>query len=249
MHLTNAVKCDRLYIKVIVSLSSDSKSITKRRTCQVEYKKLIENAKNDRMQIAVECTAQMLLKQDVNDLKMNDIAEQCELGVASLYRYFGTQASLVIKAGCMLWRSVRSLFDGVFECDWYKEKNGLEQLRELMKVFKVLYISHKDFLRFLDSFDRYIVSEKVADEDMEEYQNSVMDFYTLFEDAYSTGIKDGSLRAGIDFKTMYLSVTHALMLMSEKSARGDIFAGESESVESELDFIIEMAIRYIGSER
>lgn len=201
------------------------------------------------MQIAVECTAQLLLEKDVGELKMNDIAEKCELGVASLYRYFGTKASLVIKAGCLLWGSVRRLFDGVFECEWYKEKCGLEQLRELMKVFKVLYISHKDFLRFLDSFDRYIVSEKVAAEDMEEYQDSVMDFYTLFEDAYLTGIRDGSLRSGIDFKTMYLSVTHALMLMSEKSARGDIFAGENESVESELEFMIEMAISYIGSER
>jgi hypothetical protein len=47
---------------------------------------------------------------------------------------------------------------------------------------------------------------------------------------------------------MYLSLTHALMLMSEKSARGDIFAGESRDFESELDFMIEMAIRYIGKE-
>lgn len=214
----------------------------------MEYKNFLKNMKNDRMQEAVEATAKLLLSCDVNELKMNDIADICGIGVASLYRYFGTKASLVVKAGSLMWQSVRSLFDGVFECDWYKEKNGLEQLRELMKVFKVLYISHKDFLRFLDSFDRYIVNEKVSAEDMAVYHESVMDLYSLFENAYNTGIADGSLREGIDFKTMYLSLTHALMLMSEKSARGDIFAGESRDFESELDFMIEMAIRYIGKE-
>ncbi len=214
----------------------------------MEYKKFMENAKNDRMNDAVEAAARLLLEHDVSELKMNDIAAECEIGVASLYRYFGTKASLVIKAACLLWRSVRSLFDGVFECDYYKEKDGLGQLKELMKVFRVLYISHKDFLRFLDSFDRYILNEKVTPEEMEEYRRSIMDFYPLFEAAFKTGAADGSLRAAVDFKTMYLSVTHSLMQLSEKFARGGIFDGENALAEQELDFMTEMAISYISAE-
>ena len=213
----------------------------------MEYKKFLENAKNDRMNEAVETAARLLLETDVNELRMNDIALACDIGVASLYRYFGTKSSLVIKAGCLLWKSVRSLFDGVFECDYYKGKNGLGQLRELMKIFKVLYLSHKDFLRFLDSFDRYIISEQVSPEDMEEYRKSVMDFYPLFEEAYKKGAADGSLRKDIDFPTMYLSVTHSLMQLSEKFARGAIFEGEQELAEQEIDFMINMATDYIGA--
>lgn len=211
----------------------------------MEYKKFLENAKNDRMDAAVEAAAKMLLERDVNEIKMNDIADACEIGVASLYRYFGTKAVIVIKAACLMWRSVRSLFDGVFECDYYKEKDGLGQLSELMKVFRVLYISHKDFLKFLDSFDRYILKEKVSPEDLAEYRESIMDFYPLFEDAYKKGAEDGTLRTGIDFPTMYLAVTHSLMQLSEKFARGDVFEGENELAEQELDFMIEMALNYI----
>ena len=213
----------------------------------MEYRKFLESAKNDRMNDAVEAAAKLLLTTDVNELKMNDIADACDIGVASLYRYFGTKPVLVIKAGCLLWRSVRSLFDGVFECDYYKEKDGLGRLRELMKVFKVLFISHKDFLRFLDSFDRYILNEKVSPEDMENYRESIMDFYPLFEDAYKTGVRDGSLRADVDFKTMYLSVTHSLMQLSEKFARGSVFEGEEDLAEGELDFMIGMAVEYIAA--
>lgn len=213
----------------------------------MEYRKFLESAKNDRMNDAVEAAAKLLLTTDVNELKMNDIADACDIGVASLYRYFGTKPALVIKAGCLLWRSVRSLFDGVFECDYYKERDGLGRLRELMKVFKVLFISHKDFLRFLDSFDRYILNEKVSPEDMENYRESIMDFYPLFEDAYKTGVRDGSLRADVDFKTMYLSVTHSLMQLSEKFARGSVFEGEEDLAEGELDFMIGMAVEYIAA--
>lgn len=211
----------------------------------MEYKIILENARNDRMDAAVEAAARLLLERDVAELKMSDIAAECNIGVASLYRYFGTKSSIVIKAACLMWRSVRSLFDGVFECDYYREKDGLGRLRELMKVFKVLYLSHKDFLRFLDSFDRYILNETVAPEDLEEYRRSILDFYPLFEDAYKQGAADGTLRDDIDFRTMYLSVTHSLMQLSEKFAIGDVFEGENELAEKELDYMIEMAIAYI----
>lgn len=214
----------------------------------MEYKKILENAKKDRMDAAVEYTAKLLLERDVADIAMTDIAEGCEIGVASLYRWFGTKPVIVIRAGCLLWKRVRELFEGVFECDYYKEKNGLGQLGELMKVFKVLYISHKDFLRFLDSLDRYILSEEIPRNELEEYRLSVLDFYPLLETAYKNGVADGSAKAGLDFKTMYLAVTHALMLMSEKFSRGDIFEGENESAESELDLMIDIALKYVSAE-
>ncbi|MBR1764847.1 MAG: TetR/AcrR family transcriptional regulator [Ruminococcus sp.] len=213
----------------------------------MEYKKILENAKNDRMTAAVQYTAELLLKRDVSEITMTDIAEGCEIGVASLYRWFGTKPVLVMRAGCLLWQSVRALFDGVFECDYYKQKNGIGQLGELMKVFKVLYLSHQDFLRFLDSFDRYILSEDIPPEELEQYRRSVMDFYPLLESAYQNGIRDGSARAGLDFRILYLAVTHALMQMSEKFARGDIFEGENEFAERELDLMIDMAMRYVAA--
>lgn len=211
----------------------------------MDYKKILDNARKDRMDEAVRVTAKMLLEQDIDDITMNDIAGKSEIGVASLYRYFGTKSVIVIKAGCMLWRSVKALFDGVFECDYYKDKTGIEQIRELMKVFRVLYSSHKDFLRFIDSFDRFVIREKVPPEELKEYEQSVMNFFPLFEDAYMNGCRDGSTRTDVDFRTMYISVTHALMLMGEKFSRGDVFMGDSENAEYEMQFIIDMAIKSI----
>ena len=210
----------------------------------MDYKKIIENAKNDRMNEAVETAAALLLKGDVEDIKMTDIAEKCGIGVASLYRYFGTKGDIVAKAGAVLWGRIRAMFDGVFESPYYLEKNGYERLCELLKVFKVLYVSHQDFLRFVDSFDRFAVNEKISPEALGEYESSVMNFFPLFEKAYYDGVKDGTAKADVDFQMMYLSVTHALMLLSEKFSRGKVFDSDVNG-EKELDFLIEMALAYI----
>jgi len=210
----------------------------------VDYKKIIENAKNDRMNEAIEAAAELLLLGDVEEIKMTDIADKCGIGVASLYRYFGTKGDIVTKAGCVLWERIKALFDGVFESPYYLEKSGYERLCELMKVFKVLYISHQDFLRFVDSFDRFALNEKISPEVLREYEASVMNFYPLFESAYTVGVKDGTTKAGLDFKLMYISVTHALMLMSEKFSRGRVFESDTGG-EQELDFMIQMALCYI----
>lgn len=211
----------------------------------MDYKKILEDAKKDRMEEAVNTAAKMLLRQDIDEITMNDIAKKCGIGVASLYRYFKTKSVIVIKAGALMWSQVKGLFDGVFECDYYKEKSGIDQIRELMKVFKVLYSSHKDFLRFIDSFDRFVIKEKIAQEELEEYERSVMDFFPLFESAYKNGCEDGTTREDVDFRTLYICVTHALMLMSEKFARGDVFMGESQNAEIEMDCLIELAINRI----
>ena len=210
----------------------------------MDYKKIIENAKNDRMNEAIEAAAELLLQGDVANIKMTDIANKCGIGVASLYRYFGTKGDIVTKAGCVLWGRIKALFDGVFESPYYLEKSGYERLQELMKVFRVLYISHQDFLRFVDSFDRFVIGEKISPEVLKEYEASVMNFYPLFESAYRDGVKDGTTRPDVDFTQMYISVTHALMLLSEKFSRGKIFESDTGG-EQELDFMVNMALEYI----
>ena len=193
---------------------------------------------------AVDAAAELLLGGDVADIKMTDIADKCGIGVASLYRYFGTKGDIVTKAGCVLWGRIKALFDGVFESPYYLDKSGYDKLCELMKVFRVLYISHKDFLRFVDSFDRFALTEKISPEALREYESSIMNFYPLFESAYLDGVKDGTTREGVNFQELYLTVTHALMLMSEKFSRGKVFESDTGG-EGELDLMIKIALEYI----
>ena len=50
-----------------------------------------ETLKNKRFEKAVEVSAQLFLKNGIEAVKMTDIADECGIGVATLYRYFGTK--------------------------------------------------------------------------------------------------------------------------------------------------------------
>ena len=88
------------------------------------------------------------------------------------------------------------------------------------------------------------MNEKISPEAMREYESSILDFYPLFENAYRDGVKDGTAKDDIDFGLMYLTVTHSLMLMSEKFSRGKVFDSDTGS-EQELGFMVDMALYYI----
>lgn len=214
----------------------------------MEYEKYIENAKNDRMSLAVLETAELLLKQPIDSIKMTDIAKASKVGVASLYRYFGTKTCIIIKAACILWQRLRTLFDGVFDCGYYSDKTGASQFYELLKVSIVLYSSHKDFLRFLSDFDNFILQEQVDMKALDEYDASIMDFRELYNVAVQKGIADGTLKENIDYRTLFQAVSHALILMSEKFTKGELLSSDNFNGSDELQLIINMTMSYVRKE-
>lgn len=48
---------------------------------------------------------------------MTDIAEESGIGVATLYRYFGTKTSITIAAMTYLWNQMNDMFSEIFESE------------------------------------------------------------------------------------------------------------------------------------
>ena len=211
----------------------------------MEYEKYIEEAKNERMEQAVSIAADLFLKNSIDEIKMTDIAKASEIGVASLYRYFGTKTNIVIKSGTLIWNNTKMLFDGIFESDYYKNKTGIEQIGELLKVFYVLYTAHKDFLKFVHDFDNFILKENVSKDDLAEYENSIMNSFPLFESAFLKGCEDNTVNPDVNIKDVYFTTTHALISLCQKFNSGSILKSDKfEYGENEINLLIDMAIKY-----
>ena len=69
--------------------------------------------------------AELFLRDGIEAVKMTDVAEKAEVGVASLYRYFGTKETLVIRAGALLWRDLHTLFQTVYEAEDFLACSGM----------------------------------------------------------------------------------------------------------------------------
>ncbi len=205
-----------------------------------KYGDILKDVRSDRMYAAIETAAELYLSRGIDDVKMTDIADKCEIGVASLYRYFGTKQNFTVKVASYIWERQMALFEGVYDSDYYHAKNGIGQIEELLKVFHVLHQAHSDFLRFIVSFDSYITREGITKAELHEYNATVLNTMTLMESAAQKGIADGSVRRDVDIRLFYFTVTHSLMSLCQKLAAGSLL--ESDELASSSDEVL-MAIK------
>lgn len=193
----------------------------------------------------IEEISNLVLNSKIEDLKMTDIADYLEIGVATLYRHFKTKKNIIIDCGIHLWKREIKLFEYVFENDLYEKKSGLEQINDLLKVYKVLYTGHSNFLKFLSQFDAYCHRENIDMKQLEEYEKNILDLYPLFEKAFSKGINDGSIKCKENVQVLYFTINHSLMALSQKLlpdgallSSDDLIGGEVQ-IECMLNIIME----------
>lgn len=201
---------------------------------------------NDPTQKVVEISAQLFLENGIASVKMTDIAKECELGVATLYRRFGTKNSLAIPSMTYLWNELHKMFSGIFDSDIFLAQPGIKQLSDLMRMFIVLYQAHPGFMRLLSEFDRLIVSENIPKKELKEYEKSIINFYPVFEKSYMAGISDGTVREVPDIMLFYLSFAHSLMELGKKLIQGELLPNDDFSNgEEEMSTIIETAVSFL----
>ena len=215
----------------------------------MEYRKYVQEEKKERRAEVVKAAAELFLEEGIDAVRMTDIADACECGVASVYRYFGNKTVLAVAAGEYLWGGIRPLFEQ--STPGYDELSGYGRLQVLFHVFIRLYDEQRSFLKFIHDFDALMLREKPDVKSMEGYEKAVLSFFPLFREAYELGVSDGSVREIADFETYYYSATHLLLFSCQKFAIGSILSIDSEERRhEELVMMAEMALRYVrGAEK
>ena len=206
-----------------------------------------ENIKNQKKEDVIGAALKVFCEQGIDNTKMTDIAEQANIGIASLYRYFKTKPDIAVEAACRLWQEEIKTINEFSSAKVQCAVTGKEQVESILQLFLELYYYHKEFLKFLDEFDRYIVKEQVPLENLKEYEKSIIDLKTVMITAIERGRRDGSIRKDFDAEKYYFSTTHALMTLCQKLVlRGKLL--ESDDIiqgEQQIQLIIEMAVHYL----
>ena len=207
-----------------------------------------KSLKDLREDAIVYVAAELFLERGIENVKMTDIADSAEVGVASLYRYFGTKDALVIRVGELLWADLHTLFSSVYESADFGACTGLERIRRLFGVYRTLFHDQPEFIRFVGDFDDFVLRARVGKEQLHAYEKSVLNFYPVFLGAYEAGIDDGSVRPIPEPRLFYDAVCHAVMALSQKQLRGEIIAADGFGDSAELDLLLDMALRYLIKE-
>ncbi len=208
-----------------------------------------ESLRAKRIERAVEISAEMFLKNGIETVKMTDIADACGVGVATLYRYFGTKTAITISAMTHLWTRLRGMYENVFESEDFLKQTGIKRLSDLMHIYLALYDKHRDFMKLVGEFDLMLQRENVPKAALFEYERSIVNFYPYFEAAYLAGTADGTVRKDVNFKLFYLTFGHSMLQLCAKMLGGELLPSDDFSDgRAELEMLANIGVNYLRVE-
>ena len=207
---------------------------------------LAEAERKQREKHIVLTAAELFLERGAENVRMTDIADECGIGVATLYRYFGTKSAIMLESGTLLWRDVARLFELQFHSPEYEAASGIAQMEILLGAYVQLYMEQQPFLRFLDALDTVLLTEKPDPETLLPYRESILDFYDLFRAAHEKGEADGSIRPGLDANFLYRTISDFLNGTARKFLRGEVLPEDDYTQgAAEMALFVEMVLDYL----
>jgi Transcriptional regulator len=169
----------------------------------------------------------------IDAVSMQQVADACGLGVATLYRYFNTKLALVLAIGTRKWEEY-----GEYATALRAERNAdamtaAEELDFYFDFYIDLYRNHKDLLRFNQSFNNFVQHEGASMEQLAPYRAAIGRIARFFHGVYEKGKRDGTIRTDQPEDKMFASTSHIMLAVAVRYAQGLLYVAEDEADRTE----------------
>ena len=166
--------------------------------------------KDVRRNTIIERAIKLFCENSIMEIKIKDVAEACNIGEATFYRYFSRRRALVMACALKLSERMCELFEDDLGGP------GFERLSRFYYRFYEIFGDHAEYYRFLSEFDAYCLNKDITD--LDQYSDNLDVFKERFVAAYKAGLEDGSVRKVWDLDLFYYSTTHAMLSLCKKLA-------------------------------
>lgn len=205
-----------------------------------------DEQKNARIDRILAAAFKLFSSAGIEPVAMTDIAKKAEIGVASLYRYFSTKDEIAIRTAIWAWEEQIAEIYPSINNDEYTNGNGLFRLSIIFSLFKKLYMSQPEFLRFIYFFDSYAVNSGIKQERMIEYENVIGKVQMIVADAIKLGLKDNSINKKYIDKTenLYFTLMHSFFSTAQKLTLSEnlLAMNEKSKGSDQLDLLSELLL-------
>ena len=165
----------------------------------------------------------LFAKHGIEPVTMQDVADACNMGIATMYRYYGTKLSLVIQIAAEQWDAFAQEMEAKFRQTVPSTATARENLIFYMKSLIGLYEDHPQLLQFNDYFHIYTTNAQASMQDMLPYYQATRYFRDQFHEIYMKARKDHSIRTDIPETELYFGIMHAILCAATKFAQGVIY--------------------------
>lgn len=165
-------------------------------------------------------------EQVIEAVSMQEVANACNIGIATLYRYFPTKLEFVIAIGTRKWKDYYLEVEELYKDFGGEKMNAAQEFNFYLEAYVTLYKNHKDILRFNKNFDTYVRHEGATAKQMKPYNEAVNVFAKKFHVLFMKAKKDGTLRTDISEKKLFISSMYTMLPVAAKYAEGLIYPDE-----------------------
>lgn len=199
----------------------------------------LEQLKKD---FVIDQAMKLFEKDGIAGVTVADIAAACEMGEATIYRYFGKKQNIVLACGVRIAGRILTIMNREEE-----NLSGFEQLRRFYGIFPEVFRRQPELYRFIYRFDAYLVQEKL--EDLTEYEDSLDSFKEIFDRSYAQGLADGTVAPLEKPEIFYYATTHALLNLCKKLSMDPITAKDTQiSKPEEIETVITLILNGLRKE-
>lgn len=211
----------------------------------MRYLENVNQSISEKREIVIETAFKLFAENKIEPVTMTVVADNCNMGVASIYRYFGTKKELVIAVAAKKWREYYSELQ-----KYYKELNvdkmtAAQELEFYIDRYIDLYNENNDLLNFNANFGIYIGSEDTTKDEMRPYNSIIDKFVNRFHMLYKKAQDDKTIRTDISERSILYNIMYTMMSALSKYSTNIIHSADQDrNYEKEICQLKDMYLEY-----
>ncbi len=175
----------------------------------------------------------LFTKKGIESVAMQEVANACGVGIATLYRYYGSKLALVIGIAVDQWEEFADHVRAEKQRIDTEHMTAAEELAFYLDCYVMLLREYKELLRFNLNFNSFVRREGATKEQLLPYLRAVGAFAGMFHDVYEKGTVDGTIRTDVPEKKMFAATSHIMLAVAVRYAQGVLYAAEREEDRTE----------------
>lgn len=188
----------------------------------------------------------LIAKKGIEAVSIQEIADEAEVGVATMYKYYQNKPNLVVNISAFVWQDfIQACEKEVSQKD--REKlNAYELIAYYADMMIQLYTRQPEVLRFSGDFKTYINREDVPEQVVRVHLDPLAMLRDLFHVQYEAARENGCIRTDIPEDVLYTTATITMLSMAERYAQGIVWAdNERKNHVQELQVLKEMLLDWV----
>lgn len=192
----------------------------------IENDALREKLRRERM---LEAGFRLFSKYGIEKVSLQEIADEAEVGIATLYNYYQNKVKLATAVSAYMWKKVWDENIDKIGKDELDSRNAYERIEGYFDLMIYLYREHPEVLRFSSYYKTYMNSDNVERLENNEHLDTLAPIAAIFHNLYEKAKIDNSIRTDVDEQELFTTLALTMLGMAERYAQGLVWAGNSEN--------------------